>query len=165
MIPWSPILVDQLAIVAIAIDTAKRHSLAPSLVCAVCEEESGKRDSPTGGRESWNQWAIKYEAGFLEKYVKPKDVQHPTTAEIASALSYGLMQIMGLTAREYGFTGKFLTELCEPSTGLEFGCRKLRHCLDVCQNDPTHALLVYNGGADVQYPVRVLARVSKYGSL
>jgi soluble lytic murein transglycosylase-like protein len=79
-------------------------------------------------------------------------------------MSYGLMQIMGLTAVEFGFAGRFLTELLEPSAALEFGCRKLRHAMDKTSNDVTKALLMYNGGSDAAYPTRVLPRVAKYSS-
>ena len=39
--------------------------------------------------------------------------------------SWGLMQVMGAVAREHGFRGAYLTELCEPETNLEYGCRHL----------------------------------------
>lgn len=39
--------------------------------------------------------------------------------------SFGLMQVMGAVARERGFRGPYLTELCAVDVGLEFGCRHL----------------------------------------
>lgn len=38
--------------------------------------------------------------------------------------SWGLMQVMGAVAREYGFTG-FLCGLCDPLEGLHYGCKLL----------------------------------------
>jgi soluble lytic murein transglycosylase-like protein len=35
------------------------------------------------------------------------------------------MQVMGATARELGFKGRFFTELCDPMEGLNYGCRYL----------------------------------------
>ena len=43
--------------------------------------------------------------------------------------SWGLMQIMGAVARERGFGG-WLTELCDPTVNMEWGCRHLRWMLD-----------------------------------
>ena len=40
--------------------------------------------------------------------------------------SWGLMGIRGADARKLGFTG-WLTELCDPATNLEWGCRHLKH--------------------------------------
>jgi len=39
--------------------------------------------------------------------------------------SWGLMQVMGAVARERGFTGTFLTELCDPAKNVWIGCRHL----------------------------------------
>lgn len=36
-------------------------------------------------------------------------------------MSWGLMQVMGAVAREYGFKGTFLSELCDPHVGLKYG--------------------------------------------
>lgn len=140
---------------------ASRYELPADLVCAVCEEESGNRDNPNG-QETWNPWAIRYEQGFLNRYIHPAIPSAPTTTEIADAFSYGLMQIMGLTARELGFAGRFATALCVPEVGLEFGCRKLSRCMTNAKNDVAAALLAYNGGSDPAYPSRVIARQHKY---
>jgi len=51
------------------------------------------------------------------------------TELLGQQTSWGLMQIMGATARERGFRG-WLTELCDPATNLEWGCRHLRWMID-----------------------------------
>jgi len=51
------------------------------------------------------------------------------TELLGQQASWGLMQIMGATARERGFKG-WLTELCDPAVNLEWGCRHLRWMLD-----------------------------------
>lgn len=154
-------MIDQSVLVSMAINAAARHGLVATVVCAVCEEESGRRDG-SGGRETWNPWAVRFEAGFEAKYIKPAIPSMPTTEELTKAVSFGLMQIMGETAREFGFKGRFLSELCDPETGLEYGCRKLRRCFDVSNGDVSAALLHWNGGGDQQYPVRVTNRMGKY---
>lgn len=43
----------------------------------------------------------------------------------AQQASWGLMQVMGAVAREHGFEGPYLTQLCDPIHGLDYGCRHL----------------------------------------
>jgi soluble lytic murein transglycosylase-like protein len=71
---------------------------------------------------------------------------------------------MGQVAREKGFDGKFLTALCDPQTGVMYGCRKLRDCMTLEHNDVRNSLLKYNGGSDQTYPDAVLALMDKYKS-
>ena len=143
---------DLQAMIAIAKDEARAHGLPEDLVCAVCDHES----------IGWNPWAVRYEPAFFKRYIHPAHPDTPTTEEIDAAESYGLMQIMGQTARELGFTGKYFTELCDPPVGTEFGCRKLAHCVQLVHGDVRSALLKYNGGANLQYPDLVLAHIQKY---
>jgi soluble lytic murein transglycosylase-like protein len=69
---------------------------------------------------------------------------------------------MGEVARELGCQTASLAELCDPATGLEFGCRQLRAKLDAAGGDESRALLAWNGGANREYPAEVLARVAHY---
>lgn len=135
----------------IATKFAAAHLLDSAIVAAVCEQESG-----------WNTFAVRYENDFLHRYVKPLNPLAPTTPELTRAMSFGLMQIMGLTAMEFGWRGYYLTALCDPEIGMEFGCRKLRKCFDSNPNDNSAALQAYNGGGNPNYAPEVLARVSKY---
>lgn len=48
----------------------------------------------------------------------------------AQQASWGLLQIMGATARQMGCREHFLTALCDPEVGLEFGCRYLKNRWD-----------------------------------
>jgi hypothetical protein len=160
---WTPHVFDRMILVAMAASAAERYAIGRPLVCAVCEEESGKRNaSSPGGVEDWDPNAIRFEPAFEARYIKPAIPERPTTEELTGAMSFGLMQIMGETAREMGYQGRFLTGLCDPDTGLEFGCRKLKRCLINTNGDPTSALLRWNGGSDGAYPSRVMARMSKY---
>lgn len=128
------------------------HGLETAIVCAVCEQESG-----------WNPYAMRFEPGFLRTYVKPADPLKPTTLEIAKACSWGLMQIMGLTAIECGWKGLFLSDLCDPDRAVDFGCRKLRQCFALAGAGQVEAaLLHYNGGGNLNYGKQVLARVDRY---
>src|SRR5262244_1997825 len=96
-------------LVALARKYANLHSLDPALVCAVTEQES-----------SWNPWAMRYEPAFFAKYVAPLYTNNKVGASEAYArgFSWGLMQVMGQVAREFGFDGLFLSALCDPEQGL-----------------------------------------------
>ena len=135
---------------ALAKKWAPKYGLDPYLVCAVIEQESG-----------WNPWAVRFEPGFLARYVKPVNPLLPTTQEITRACSFGLMQVMGEVALECGFVLKFLTELCDPDCGVDFGCRKLQKCF-LLHGEAEGALLEYNGGGNPDYARQVLARMAHY---
>jgi len=78
------------------------------------------------------------------------------------AVSWGLMQVMGQTAREFGYPGP-LPQLCSPGVGLLYGCKKLKSCFErAAGGDVRQALSFYNGGGDPTYPDHVLALVPKY---
>ena len=140
-------------LVALAHAAAGAHGLWPELVCAVCEQES-----------AWDPWAIRYEPHFFGRYVAPLFTANKINATEAYArgFSWGLMQVMGQVAREQGFAGKSLAELCDPGVALEFGCRVLAAKMAAAEGDVTRALLLWNGGGDANYPAEVLARLPRY---
>jgi soluble lytic murein transglycosylase-like protein len=143
----------------LAIGAAARHQLDPAIVCAIVEQES-----------AWQPWASRFEPAFFAKYVAPLFAickgEPPTNTEAYSrAFSWGLMQVMGQTARERGFTGKFLSELCDPSTGLDAGCELFAHKFALAEGKLERALALWNGGANPEYPAQVLARVANYSAL
>ena len=76
----------------------------------------------------------------------------------AQCTSRGLMQVMGAVARERGFVGQFLTELCDPETGIEYGVRQLTIFLK--KYELRMALLRYNGGGRAAYPDEVLKKLT-----
>lgn len=140
-------------LIAVARNVAAHVGLDPALLCAIVEQESG-----------WNQWAIRFEPAFLARYVEPiASKQHLSPSESnARATSWGLMQVMGQVAREIGFAGASLAELCEPSVGLQIGCEVFARKLTAANQDTQRALLLWNGGANINYPTEVLVRVRSY---
>lgn len=102
---------------------AARFGLASELVAAFVQTESGG-----------NAWASRFEPAFLDKYIGSKVATFGAvsleTERMSRATSYGLMQVMGQVARERGFTGSFLTQLCDPETGLSYGCMHLASMRD-----------------------------------
>jgi len=127
---------------------AGNASIDSSLVCAVVEQESG-----------WEPCAIRFEPGFDERYEKGKISN--ITEEIARSMSWGLMQVMGETARDLGWKSH-LGKLLYPGNGLMVGCAKLRACLEAHGGSVADALLMYNGGGDPGYPAAVMARMPNY---
>jgi soluble lytic murein transglycosylase-like protein len=136
---------------ALAATYGAKHGISAVLVASVCEQES-----------TWDPFAIRFEPAFEARYIKPALPLAPSTRQLTEAMSFGLMQIMGETAIEFGWKGKFLTELCDPDLGVDFGCAKLRHCLDISAGDEAKALEFYNGGSNLQYAAEVLARKHTY---
>ncbi len=101
---------------ALARQIAGQHGLPPELVLALCQVESG-----------WQPFAARFEPGFkwlLTGCDKPETCSTGTEQQFQKT-SFGLMQIMGAAARERGHAG-WLTELCDPACGLQYGCRHLQ---------------------------------------
>lgn len=113
--------------------TAENHGLPPSLVKAIVRVES-----------AGETWAMRYERGYRwlwdnekkQPYRGDPDLIMPIlgasvqTELVGQKTSWGLMQIMGAVAREYGFREPFLSSLCEPQHGLEYGCIHLARLRD-----------------------------------
>lgn len=136
-------------LIPLAQGAAKVAGLDPALVCAIVEQESG-----------WNAWAVRYEPAFDSKYVSPLPLS--PTEDKTRSMSFGLMQLMGQSARELGFKGRFLTELCDPLINLTWGCKHFQGKLKRANGDVHQALLYWNGGANKAYPDQVLARQANY---
>ena len=126
---------------------AEKHSLPPDVVCGMLEREDND-----------NPWAVRYEPGFLARYVMPqyREGKLDITETYCRAMSWGPLQVMGQTARELGFEGKYLPELCDPPVGIEYGCRKLDACVKNHPGDINGALEAYNGGSNPNYAGEVL---------
>src|SRR5260370_42339109 len=122
---------NQADLVQLARQTAVKHGLDSSLVCAVVEQES-----------SWNTFAMRYEPAFFSRYIAPLYAANKLTPTEAYArgFSWGLMQIMGQTARENGYEGS-LAFICDASAGLDIGCKVLAGKLAAANGDVGAGLL------------------------
>lgn len=139
-----------IARLALVTPIAMKYGLQPSLVAAVCEQES-----------QWELGAVRFEPKFLRKYVEPLNL--PLLESLDRSTSWGLMQIMGQVAREYGFTEP-LGNLRTPEVAVTYGCKKLQRCF-LKHGDDTTSLLAYNGGSNSLYAQQVLARVAHYTNI
>lgn len=105
-------------------EAALRYRLEPSVVGAVIFQES-----------SGNIFAHRVEPTFYRKYLEHKKTKEleghvPPEASLPTekwgrSTSWGLMQILGETARGLNFKGPFFPALCEPAVNLDLGCKYL----------------------------------------
>jgi soluble lytic murein transglycosylase-like protein len=133
---------------ALVTPIALKYGLEPSLVAAVCEQES-----------EWEPGAVRFEPAFLQRYIAPMKLLS-FLESLDRSTSWGLMQIMGQTAKEFGYAGD-LPALRDPATAVIYGCKKLQKCFLV-HGDRETALLAYNGGSNHLYPQQVIARIAHY---
>lgn len=135
---------------------AEKYSVESKILAAMVFQES-KGDA----------CAIRYEPAFFSNYVDGKSKTElsghwptsisNTTERIARATSWGLLQVMGQVAREEGFEGESLAELCRPAIGIEYGAKHLARHLKTYGGDYTKALKRYNGSS--QYPPLIFGHV------
>ena len=150
---------------AIAEDAANKFSIPKELVSAIIGVES-----------SWDTWAFNPEPHYRYMWdvdgreafreltsserasqAPPADFSSPAGVPLdaewwAQQASWGLMQVMGGTARWMGMRNPWLTQLLEPGTGVEYGCRYLRYHLDRSGGDKAAAVAAYNAGSAVLIP-------------
>ncbi len=95
---------------------ARKYNIPVDLVKAIIQVESSNQ-----------MWAVRYEPNYRwlykpEYFAKSNHIPQ-ATEEALQKTSWGLTQIMGAVAREYGFGKRFLTELLCPEVSLEYGMR------------------------------------------
>ena len=96
---------------------------------------------------SWNPNAVREEPGFYRRYVLPNlTTSWAKREQWQLATSWGLLQVMGQTAREMGFTGRYLPQLVDPSLSLYYGVKYLMHQKARGDHSWSQALAAYNGG-------------------
>ena len=133
---------------------AKEHSLPDWLVKSIISVESG--GNPYASRYE-HEFYINYIVGLGKIYVSPPCSLQ--TERILRATSLGLMQIMGQVARERGFKGTYLTELCIADVGIEYGCRQLSYLVKKFGPNIDDVIRAYNGGNPKANNIDYLRRV------
>lgn len=137
---------------------SERHDLDPVVVLAIIEQES-----------AYQTLAMRFEPGYRWLWPKQNKVQAPcgvslSTEKNQQATSWGLMQVMGAVAREHGCALPFLSALCHPTLGVEYGCRHLAK-LKARWSTPADYISAYNAGhptmRNKQYVADVLARAER----
>lgn len=100
---------------AIVIAEASKRNIDPRAICAIISIES-----------SWRTNSARYERHFTYLFDTARFARLHRITEITEALfqktSWGLMQIMGGSARSMCYYTGWLPQLCEPNTGIRIGC-------------------------------------------
>lgn len=91
-------------------------------------------------------YAVRYEPAFYERYVPQETKDSDPTEARCRAMSWGLFQVMGQVARERGFDGRFLPELCDPETNARVAAEHLLWGKARGDGSWEQALAAYNGG-------------------
>lgn len=132
---------------------AKEYELIPKIVAGVVWQES-----------KGDHFAVRFEPLFYEKYIKNKPLTGyvpksgiPTeeTERHLRSYSFGLMQIMGATARDFGYSAQYLTQLVRAKDNIRVGCLILKTYIDRA-GSIKGGLLRYNGGGDPSYPDKIM---------
>ena len=89
---------------------------------------------------SGNEYAMRHEPQYKWLFGHT----HSPTERMGQMTSWGLMQVMGAVAREYGFSGHF-PALCDPKIGLQYGMKHLKKYYNKHQNWPD-TIAAYNAG-------------------
>lgn len=125
-----------------------------------------------------NPWAIRYEPTYRwlwdVKANKPftgDPSAFPSFAPCSSATelqaqktSWGLGQIMGAVAREYGFKGAFLSQLCDPTINRYYMMLHLQRLAARFYNgDWRPVISAYNAGAPTPNNAAYVSRVLRNG--
>lgn len=113
---------------------AAKFDLDPKLVACIIYQESG-------GDEEAYRFEDKFYANLLDKkkrsdlagYV-PNFPPTLTSEKRARSASFGVMQVMGETARVMGFSERWLTKLRLSENNVYIGCKYLRHLFDKAAN-------------------------------
>lgn len=128
-LPWN--LIEQ---------AASDHNLDPLVIGALVQQES-----------AGDELAVRFEPGWRYTFSTQvfANACHisPETEEVCQQISWGLMQIMGGTARDLGLKQNPLTALADPEVNLHYGCKFLKRQLKRYQNNEMDAIAAYNAGA------------------
>lgn len=96
----------------------------------------------------WNPWALRVEKDFaylvdVDRHAKFSQITSDTERTL-QRMSFGLMQIMGGTARSIGFIGPLAT-LLDPEANVHWGARYFQR-LAQQYTLPTDQIAAYNAG-------------------
>lgn len=152
--------------------SGKKHGFDPLLLLAICQQES-----------TFDETQERLENGFYRKYSRP--LKFASSTEGLFAISWGLMQVMGLSLWEDGYFKfhfalhdndyqKFYhydfmdpVHVCKaidyfmanPPMQVDWGTAHLAKKLKIAKGDLHKAVLFYNGGVNPNYPAEVLEKM------
>lgn len=152
---------------------AAKYSLDKDVIASVIVQESAGfpfavRYEPAFYRRYMANKGIDTLSGFVpSKHVPVNGVPNPSldTELNLRSTSFGLMQVMGETARSIAqFKDPWLTKMLIPEIGIDVGCTVLRHYLSRAEGRYKQALSMYNSGTGnsergLRYAEQVLTRI------
>lgn len=166
-------------------DFAAANQIPPILLLAIRQQESGGSNWANRMEPEYGYlWNVKTGQPYR---VRPEDktrdrapIDFPgprgvsaSTEWISQQMSWGAFQIMGGVARSLGFTGSFLTQLCDLKTSLPLACKLLMQLRVRFKGDWQSVAAAYNGGpgavlapgqfTNPEYPASVLAHIEALG--
>ena len=132
---------------------AKANEVDTKIIAAIIVQESVLAGSTLADAIC----AVRYEDDYFNRYISgqplagfiPRGVSSETERR-GRATSWGLMQIMGGTAREAGFTGRYFPQLCLPWENIAIGAKYFADCVKWAQGDLFLALRKYNGNPKIE---------------
>ncbi len=133
-------------IAQIVIKKATDYKIEPCLVAAVTFTESSGISNVSKIEPGWKYFTTISGVPCKENEVRGEDPNDEIAAarEVSDQrTSWGLMQVMGAVARQYGYRGD-LRDLFIPETGLDYGCRHLKNFLK--RYDIIDSISAYNAG-------------------
>ena len=137
-------LLENAALMGLIVSTARGVQAPPELVLGIIEAESGG-----------DPHAIKINSTYPYTMMQAK---RPAGCSVdmermCQKTAWGLMQVMGATARELGFDG-WLSELVDPETNIRLGVKFLgRKMSQYFERDGIEGVVAaYNGGAPRRRP-------------
>lgn len=124
---------------------ADEFNLDRALVAAIVKVESAGQARSMRFEPGWQYPPVNHRA-----FASNLGITEQTEA-VLQKCSFGLMQVMGAVARELGFTGH-LIDLCEPETGLHYGCMKLKKLFERYGSYEPDVIAGYNAGSAIKEP-------------
>lgn len=156
---------------------APQFGFDPDMIYAVCLQEGAKN---SGG--SFAPDIARLEQAYYRRYTEPQTLA--TTSEALLAISYGVMQMMGLSLKECGYFEWYfnsraeslkkilkypLSQFAVPSAldfycvnldlMIEYGCKWMDKKRKIAKGDVQLMLQYWNGSA--KYPPEVLEKYAK----
>ena len=126
------------------IKTVKKTPITPALVLAIIMQESKGHPFASRYEPDFYKWlSARITGPEIAPFVK---LQSKLTEMTSRSTSYGLMQIMGQTARECGFVGTFLPELTDIEVNIYYGLVYLERLANR-YTDLNDIIAAYNAGS------------------
>ena len=120
------------------------HKLKAEHILAIIYKESSGNPFATRYEPAYYKWLLGRITTDNFKY--HRSAASRDTELTTRSTSYGLMQVMGQTARETGFEGTFVSELCDPEVGIYWGTLYLAKLVSK-YDTIEEAIASYNAGS------------------